>query len=553
MAWKLQYNGFDFRESSTTVEIDCQLVYDEADRTVTYHKYMITAKSIVTPTSAGSPGDPQYNDNAYSIEQIRRKITKPFAKLIINGMGFGPDLTVNDETDEAGIKDVANGPKPRNVKWVPLGADQAAEVTWTCEFCIPFCEDGESARFSGLAAFTYSISQKTSPKGFGQRTVSGTLTIATTPKLVGSAYVCQDNADNYLDLIDVPLLSNYHREFTWDLSKDRLKLTWSVVDTQIESRTPYPPGVVEIDATHRAGLARRSSIARTQESLDVSITLAYDQPLSRAWEITRAIFIQCTSVAIANQKGFILQSIDVTREIFGGKMSFRLSWYILSPIEELFSVSGLYEDYQFNWPAWRASMNNIQTPRGISGITFESEEDSLVDLCDEPTPTPQNPTAPPTPPPSPRETFCNDTPAPEKSWIQFDSVIEVKNSHRVLITTTMGKADVTRTEFDVSNPAGTLPTINRTAYKEVISEAPPHAVLVWMGKAVRAGYPIPYPDLKKLGVVDMTIIGEPQFRQKQLGTYFCVPVYAATWVVEFSVSANVDPNYVDKTDPGQGV
>src|SRR5581483_718208 len=186
------YNGVTFPVETQTLGIDGKAHYDPAGRTVTYMEWTVTLKSVW----AAAPGD----TIDATMTTLRRTLMTPGGQFIYNAKGFG-SLVVNAplRVPQQDPADVAWGPKPQEFKWRPLGANLAAEVTWSVTVCVPECTT--AAYLGKIAAGTYSVTFAVDPQGYTTRTVSGTLEIPMTRRTVEDRSL-PDTADSYFELVE---------------------------------------------------------------------------------------------------------------------------------------------------------------------------------------------------------------------------------------------------------------------------------------------------------------------------------------------------------------
>ncbi len=538
----ISYNGYTFGEYSN-VTIDADMQYDDADRTVTYHRY----KLRVETTIVAEANDPSVG---HHFRRVRQLLSKAGASLIIDHAGFGPTLLVN--MSAAGVKDVAFGPKPRMIRWDPVGAENAVEVTWECEFCIPTCEGLGGVRFAGLAAFNYSMSFHIDDMGYTTRTTTGYLLIAMTR--VGQQI--PDTADAYRDVVIVPKPPNFTRSTNWQLSLDKRRADFTIVDAEIQSPNAYPPGVVRIRANHRVAWQRKD-MAALSNVISANIMLAPGQPRGRAWEIFRSIVGSRIGAAISERTVFI-QSLDIDEDLYSHSISFAMTYRVLlsevgpnGPGSSIFTATGLFDTPPGDWAANAAARSSFETHRGLAGLRHNATEDQIIDLCvNTILPSVPSPYTPQTNPRVLMPRLCNDKPEPSKSYIRFEAALSTIEDNPAVEQITIGPDDLSRREFDPSNPAGTVgQTDTSTQIERYIESAPAGMTFEWIGYAERVGYDIPRPDKLKFGNVTLIRKGKGVFRKRFLGTFFCQPVYAAAWKLRYTVASRPELVEANEADP----
>lgn len=517
---RLQYNGYPFNDY-TNIFVNVEMIYDDAERTIKYHRYKVRAITTIYAEANDSYCGEHFR-------RIRQLLSKAGQQLTLDHEGFGPRLVVN--FNDTSVRDVEFGPKPRVLSWSPVGDTNAVEVVWECEFSIPTCTGDGNVRFSGLSSFNYGITFSVDTYGYSTRAISGYLEIAMTR----NGQAIPDTADAYREIIVMPRLVNFERTHSFSLSPDKRRLDFSIVDTEIRTPNAYPPGVVKIRANHRVGWSRRS-LATLPNSISATIELDKHQPRSRAWEIFRSIVADRTAYATGNKKTF-LEALEIDEDIYGDSISFSLAYRIYftdkrGALSHIFDSTGLFEKPPGDWVAWSASMLQSQSLRGNSLLRHVPSEDQIVDLCvNELLPQQSYPYAATPQPMSSYTRFCNQRPAPNESWLRFDASITSIEDVPATEQITLGGDDLEGKDFDPTDPtASNGVTDAEEQIIRFIEEAPAGLRFQWIGYAERVGWDIPKPSRLTFGNTTLKRIGKGLFRKKLLGVHFCQPLYGAAW------------------------
>ena len=249
------YNGYQF---SRFVNISAQVqpIYDEADRTVIANKIIFNVKDLITPDGDSWSMACDGNNIEQQMFAIEEQLSRSGGVLQVSGAGFiagnvAGDALVVDNSGGGTCTDLMSGPKPRGFHWESIGADMAIQISFTVETTISPCIQTGGGNFteSEIMSFAYRISNTIGQKGFHTRTITGTLGI--TQRGGQQIY---DSADMQRRFITDkwPALPSYMRNMSWDTSTDYQKLTFTVVDREIESPSQYPSGVVSISAPTRS-------------------------------------------------------------------------------------------------------------------------------------------------------------------------------------------------------------------------------------------------------------------------------------------------------------
>ncbi len=531
----LSYNGYTFSDRSH-IDVSTEPVYDDSDRSVTYLKHMITVQAIVIPEdgSGASAGT-----TANTMQDIRRRLTKPGQRFSLTDSGFGPDIVIGNIGTNA-VNDVNFGPKPRMISWKPIGNTVSAEVTWQCEVCIPDCE---FAGYEGVASFHYSVRFSLTDRGHTTRTTSGHLEIAAhrkgviTDDVYSGTREISDSADNYRHLINVTKPANFKRQQDYELSADKRRLRFTIVDTEIQSPNAYPPGVSIIEGNHRV---RTNKYSRTtaQNSINVSIQLDRDQPKIMAWEIFRAIVNKRISHPIAAGLTVMFEDLEIDEPLFAFRLQFSLSYRVIGEeIRKILTSLGLYRSLGYSWETWAATRELVEGERGLAQLSHDESQDELVDLCTQGSlPAIGGDSLTVLGPDSAYQGLCNEKPDPEKSYVHFEATLIDETEANSVTTYTLGEVDVQNNTFDPADPLATLNNVEATDIEAVIAEAAPGQRFRWKGYMERMGYPIPTPDILQVGDVTLKRVGKGKVGRKLKGVYFCQRVYSAAWNILYEVT-----------------
>ncbi|AMV31334.1 hypothetical protein VN12_04400 [Pirellula sp. SH-Sr6A] len=540
------YNGYQFPDRSN-VEVDEEFVYDQADWTVIETKFVVRVTTLITNeeqynspvfNSSLEPDAQWQNIAAFAgptMHRARQALSKAGGQLSILHDGFGPHLEINQSA--GGVRDVSWGPKPRILRWTPVGHTHAVEVVWECEFRIPICSGDAPPKFTGLKSHNYEIGFSYDDKGYTTRTINGRVEIALTRQLGGRALV--DSVDRYRNLIDHAKPDNFRRTVDWNISLDKRVANYTIIDREISSPNAWPQGVVDIQAKHRVNWSRAVQLARVSNSISMTVELAPTESKSRAWLIFRGLFQK--RINFSTDTVFIY-SLDVEEEIFSNRVSFSLNYYFLSQLDviNVFNQSGLFQtvsDELDNWAAWSTSTKVLQPLQGgqsqvqygYSGLKHEPQIERIVDLCDNfpggGGDYPNVLTKPTVPPPS----LCNSKPPADKSWLKYEAVFKYNENSPAYTAVSLRENDLLHKTFSPSNIDAALPDVEEEGATRWIEERAGSQEFILQGYAERVGYQIPKPGRILVGGNYYRPIGKGVYAQKFMGTHFCQPLFAAVW------------------------
>ena len=503
--------------------------YDEANRTVTWVDWMLEVDGVIA-------GDATKLDDTTNVPltTMRNNLLRPGQELDYRSKGFG-DLWVNGASP---VQDVAWGPHPKILSWVPVGNDLAALVTFQVIVHIPQCP--QAVRYYGLAAFNYEVSIELDDDGYATRTISGYLVIAQTRQR--GTNLVQDNAEAYYPKVipDVPE-GFYRTARPRKLSKDKNRLDFSFTDKQIPA--PLPDNTTKCNFKHTV----RSQLMNTgrlspkgftvwEERLNGSITLPPNRPKGEAMQVFLQVLSSRMRPRAAGKDGFpppvgkdvYLLTLSLGEEVFGRGSEFEASWIRMrTSIVDIIGKSNLWQPIAgTSFVTMKKSLlASAWSPLGPAGMTVPTNSEVLVDLCEPPetkvpAPAKLKPELKPRPVPKPQP----DRPDPESSWCDYDNNLRIITINRVSRRKRLPQnpppqqlpffvPDPTAPSDTFSGPAPPPDSISRRIASQTRGEAsgtpeppvpqpdvvqqggtPEYYVLMW-GHAYRIGYPIPVPRL----------------------------------------------------------
>lgn len=553
----LNYNGIEFPSNMET-EISGSMKYDSADRTVSYIVWRIEVKATISASES-----PTNNLDA-TMDLVRRALTTAGGTLFLNGKGFG-NLDVN--VGSTGKRDVLWGPKPRLLRWKPLGKN-AAEIVWVCEVAIPECSN---ARYTGLAEFTYSWSVSIDPEGYSTLTYAGQLVIAQTR--VGGRRTLYDTADSWRERIMPPTPVGFRpgqRQFDVDESKNRL--TWTL--TYEEMPVPLPEGFTQAKFSHSI-----TSVGKNLFMFTSVMTGEYHFARFTQRGAAYKLFLE-TVVARKNKcKGQVFPIFWKGEEpdAYGRPRAiYTIGLTAAFSVGNHLKESGLWQPMPTSDTKWKASLLNTLGPRGVADLRLRPQDDIILDLCaNSYTPPVLRPKPPPKPQPPRGEEEELKTifpcPKPEDSWFYFvnDFRVEGEANNVVLKPLPLKVAKVqlpaqtsstlsTTPQQTAKDPPTVSQLVNIQAGAKIDADivqqrTAPSVRIVLLGSALRVCYEIQPPELE----LDPTATGlelvpdGTWFSQKQVANV-AHPVYLAFWRKEYIVKQITSSTLVTQANIGAG-
>lgn len=527
----LSYNDVEFT-GAYHVSAEVQCVLDDAGRHVIAHRIMITVETIIAD-----------DDTDGELETIRFKMGQSGRVLIFKNKGFGDDLVIN----KGRVRDIDNGPKPEVMSWTPVGNNRAAEVVWRVTVVIPPCK---YARYRGIKQLTWGAQWSIDRIGDTTRILSGAI------EIVGRGYVSDvggrahaiTSADQYRDWFAPRPIRGFTREQTWTMAPSKDRIEFSITDTQVPSRNPYPEHVPVIDAKHRVGWRKGRNQLRLNNVLTATITPKHGMSGSLAWTIFATLVGQRADIARRKKMHPFLVALDIEEDIFGREHSFRAGWYFLSSIDQilksdLIKTTGLWRPIGTSWDKWAMSLSDSQFHnRGHAKLFDRPADDIVVDLC-----TGQSVVSPNNAkfdryisPVERVKKLKNRKPDPKYSWFEYDHMaIPYRDTPTTRQPHLQDPENTSKGGFNFDRHG--IPLSDSASYgQETGSHIPdtisvggaPSYSVTYVGRAMRAGHKIPRPYVETIGNQPATEISN-QFAQYEVANYFGVRVYAARWAISY--------------------
>ena len=534
----LSYNGYTF-DGTAKIKVAAHKVRDEAERTVIGVRYEITVEAVIAGSGSGT--------SDVNMAAVHAALSQDGQHLVFANKGFGSSVSINGPS---GFRDIEWGPKTEVLYWEPMGSSQACAIVWTVTTTIPECS---LANTSGIMAMNYEIDYQVDIHGDTTRTITGYLQIAVTRTIVKSI---PDVADRYRVNVAPQAPLGYERTQDWKTSKNKSRLDFTIVDTQIPSPNPYPPNVTAIDGTHSVSWSRANRGGMKHRNI-LEMTVRPQRGVSggQAWLIFLTILRQrLQASSYANRKVFI-DEVSVQENIFGFPCEFRVGWRLIGKLKDIITDNGLWQPIGTDWQLWAASLTGTQfNIRGSSGLILQPNNDAIVDLCGysftNTNDGGQVIQIPAPPPPSP---IKNETPTPSESWLYYRAQLIPITSTPLVRHSVLQTPPTDSAPGDINATGGFSLPYSSSATADVIQKRGKDRIWVrFVGQARRAGFKIPRPKLLTIGGAAATE-KHGVFSMRKIGDYLGVPVYAAQWDITYALNNApqgeiVPPDNVEEPD-----
>lgn len=467
MAYSYGSHTWDFGpRTKSHVKID--YVSDEADRTIIWSEYLISTKTYVSETIPPFVG----MSLGEKMQILTNVLSHSGGELLYNV--DGNSLQFNTEQSN---RDLKFGPTPISLEYETVGGTTNI-VTWVVKARRMDCT---GAANKGIVEKNYTVELAVDRNGYLTKTYSGFLRIANARQGPGSRLPF-DNPDSPLwrEQWVVPVALGFRRESCRrTVSADRTRLDWVIVD--VEMPAPLQEGVTFCKARHSV---RTDGLTATVGLATIAATYTMCKGRTKADAHTRFILLVESKIGPVfgnNRKAAVFYTgFSLDDDVFGEGISFTLNYRINSAsLEELLALSGWTNGVKGADPSiWRRTLNAQQDPSlGRLALTFKSELDPIVDLCQTAAP-PQSPDGMNKGKENGKlQVVKKGKPNKERSWDSYENFITYEKQdgvvwHKILSENGSGSSLSTQQRWD----------------------EPIYKVVMW-GSAVRVGYPIDPPSL----------------------------------------------------------
>ncbi|MDX1964125.1 MAG: hypothetical protein SFX18_13310 [Pirellulales bacterium] len=535
----LSYDGYVF-DGSSQVKAKTIPLKDDAGRVTIAHEITLTITGVIA----------NQGGNRMFWTELETKLLRQGGRFVMTGRGF-LDIDTSGYNSLNRSRDIANGPSPQSLDWEPIGSSNSCAFVYVVKITLPVpCYLDQlgipSVLNSGVMAFNYSLDYSYNDGGYCTRAIAGYIQIA---QNTGTDSRPLDAIDQYRERLRVPVLPNFTRNQSFQITPDRTRMNFTITDTEIESPNAYPEGVRKIEARHRVSWQRGKGQGMLPRNfVGASIELLPTVAPERAFRIFLDLLFSRIQTSEQNGVPVFLDSLDVEEDIYSRSSSFSASYRILGGIPEFLDM-GLWKRLPDTWDRWAVGARFAKDVRGHTLLNFTRGEDIVISLCNQRDgalfedylkPEPRYREKPRKPE--------NKKPPPDKSYVGFQNQIVPKSqtpSYRqrplqppksqsddpyapgyVSGGTVAGSADMRATSLDLGTTSGTADTLQQSGQ--------PSMDVALIGLATRAGYPIPKPKLEKFGN-QTPIETDSVFDCRIVAVCFGVPLYAARWAINYMI------------------
>lgn len=560
---ELSYNGFLF-PPAVHITAEATPVQDATGRYTKWVRYTINVECILFPgcddtlTDGVTPNpnalfpssltDLGGSSSTNGFQRLRHLLTRQGETLTFTGKGFGNDFVINTNT-----QDVQFGPRPKVIRWEPVGNNKAVRLVWAVEVTVADCSLTRTAD-GRIAEFGYSIEYDISDTGLTMRTVTGFMTIVNRLKSSTPSYT----VDRFREQIQVIVPYGFKRESqSYNISADGRTCQFTVVDQELETDHPYQPGMADQRATHSIRSTGNLVGHTWVVSLNASYRVAKGADKGRAWNAflflvkSRRKAIQHARVPAGKEDGdekpmnmaFPVE-LKIEDSVYGRDMRFSMSWLVFTTYRTVLKASGLFAHEEgTSWTTWHSSLlNKFKTwnQRGHAQLRAQEPGQTVVTLCNSNYPQPIQDAGRLLPQVGTYSLFRSECPPKEESWVKFKPEVTLLEDHKTMTSHATGGVDDYKPKVISPSAGSTGLEYERgsgdTNRPVIHTQGLTRYRVKFEGTAIRIGHKIPKPVLTKYGGADVTRpIGKGTFKQVEVGVSESCPVYRAEWSQEYEL------------------
>lgn len=567
------YNTVNFGSALWTRSLSIRQQYDASGRTVAYNVYRLVLVATIDGSDALAGGDSRDD----ILQNLRQLLSQPGGQLEYTGKGLGNDLRINLD---GSYQDCIWGPKPALLSYESKG-QLSARIEWEVSFAIKDCpgvaQYGNAGR---ILEYCFGVEWHVDRGGYTNRVVSGFVRIPQTRAAVG-ARTLTDQADRLREQITPAPIPGFRRiPGDFRLSLDKCRLDFTITDEQLPWPNVPPPGVVEVDFSHRIhGDFSFGGIWHGQ--MQASFELAPGTPRSKAWSYFLATVFDRLQYSTKQQwhdpsdknkakPGMALViEWDLGESLYSRKSAtFGATFIMTADVSTILQASGLFTPVpNSDWVKWKTSLAaSAFNPRGSTGLRFNPNDDVILDLCT----TQQSRTlsAGGAPPGGqarvPKSgTFRNATPPAASSWLSYRFGLTIARRDHTVPLVPLPSLPVGQLEGIArgSSSAAASPTsgarlLNTPAASLAATKhqrrAEPTYYAIWTGAALRAGGTTVPPEVKSVAGRKATpcdLDGDPSMDWNDLaGDFFGVQLYLTRWRYYYLLDGDPGPSPSYKLD-----
>lgn len=589
----IYYNGYEFPVTVEPPRITIEPVYDSAGRVVVACRFTFNISTIVFPyTDFG-----EANTNT-QMALLRVKLSEPAKELRVIGTGFS-DFTVNTPGGRVWDMEWGPKPKVVSLRQVGDNQAWKLDWQVTA-CVPEECPESTHWSLKRIMEWCYSVQWDVDEQGLTTRTVTGHVMIPLTREPGNPLALPDHADRLREAVKDINTPEGFRRiPGPTTLSEDRRRLDFTITDKQFESIWSPPPGVTVITGSHSMNNYQAKNWLQWLHSVNVTITMGRDQSKADSWfhfgRIWRhRAFTRQRDVRI--DELWLPLTLSVNETMYSMTTSFRMDYivtknnvgadfgpqgFLKTVLRSVGRTSGMWSmPPDHTWLTWHASLRETALhSRGYAKLEYFKEDDKLINVCVAPPPTGRS-LLPWKVPPNPdrvlqgripgrggnidpkednaqgnlgggggagndprlrgEEELLNRRIEPRASFLMFNASIRIIEEDDVARLKVLPDSEVQprRGRRTVDSDRQYEPDYDAKASPPFVFQyrAEPGYLVVYEGKAVRAGYSIDRPRLEEVGGQKAYPVktADDYFQSEVVGN-FLTPIVAAKWRLTYAM------------------
>ena len=533
----LSYGSYTF-SALRNVSFKYEPRYDAARRAVVAIDCHLSVLGLVHGSDAtGST----LNRQQTRMDAAVSALTRIGSTLIISDIGLGSAIN----TSRGGATpDIDLGPRPALLSCKPWGGDKCFQVAWEVSFTLPpKCASAGQMDAGQVMSFEFDTSYSTNGEGLLSRLITGEIAIVQyrNGKKVAA------NPEAAYDKIQFAC-PQYFQPVSFQRTIDRKRNTVKFAAVHEElTGDAFPEGCIAADLDYDLE-NRPPGFLQWIGSLSGSITVAPGVAKKVAAD---KFFIVMFDVAgklkdTAGAKGIVIpERLKIGAKLFGRTSRFSVQWRMTACLHEILAKAGLWSAVPgTNYTKWRASMEalGVFSPRGVSGMKFNSNADVIVDMCDAPATFPIGNDTSSRVYPQGDTALSLDCPdvTKENSYFDFRNSIEGIQSQNAIIHRIMQDWKLSTSTPTGDGSVSPFPTPPSSAATDhvVQLEGKTDDFILMVGRALRLKFEPEIPALKTVAGVQV----EEMARNVKVApevSYFDCPLIGAQWAILYRVKGSL--------------
>lgn len=366
---EISYAGYSFG-SIRQAKVDDTPVHDPSGRKIVKIRRRLSVHSYIFSDSISG--------EQASMDNMRAALERNGQALRLKDIGFGTEIDTSNPSKHV---DIGVGVQVISLAMIPAGGEFCYEIFWVAEYdAPPTCLNGAPVP-GAFVAYTYSIGYSVNGEGLVTRRLAGECQVYIPP---GSNYNIEYTFNRlYFTLPIIMRRDSFERV----IQPNGTTITFSCIDYEQDNEA-WPDGLIDCDAEEDFE-NRPPGFINWSASLSCTVKVAkgYNKALGavKFFALLADRISKLNGMVSASTKGVIIpEKIRMSSKIFGRESRFYVAFRLVACIHDILSGSLWKPVSGTSYASWAASMAavGIGDPRGVSQLTYNSNDRVVLDICD---------------------------------------------------------------------------------------------------------------------------------------------------------------------------